>query len=294
MWIFFSILAALCWAIVYIIDKCVLTKWARSPFIPMVMLGIVGLISSIVIFYVHGFSFLPKFYIFLTLITGVIWGIQNIFYFKALKIGEVSRVIPLFYFSPLFVLIFAGIFLGEVFTPLKYLGIFLLITGAILISSKGFTKINFDKASWWMILSALGLSIYYILIKYLLNFTDYWTIFAYMRIGATIGLIPIFYIYFPEFIAMVRKHGKKVIIAMSTTEILNLMAVLFISIAASVGYIGLVNALSTLDSFFVLLFVVILSKFFPSILREETNRALIVQKTIAIVLMFIGVMIITQ
>lgn len=293
MWVIFAISASLCWAMCYIIDKYVLAKWVRSPLVPMVMLGIIGLIASIVIFSVYGFSPLPKLYIFFILGTGVIWAFQNVFYFKALKIGEVSRVVPLFHLSPLFILVFAGIFLGEVFTPLKYLGIFLLIAGAILISAKSFTRISFDKAFWWMMLSVVGLSAYYILIKYLLNFTDYWTIFAWMRIGATIGLIPIFYLYMPELVNTVRRHGKKVIVVMSTTEILNLVAVLFITIAASIGYITLVNALSSVEPFFVLLFIIILSRFFPSILKEEISKSIIFQKIAAIVLMFVGAILIT-
>lgn len=293
MWVIFSILAALCWAVCNILDKYALTKWVRSPFVPTIMLGIFGLIASVVIYFIYGFSSLSYFYVFLSLIGGILWISSVICYFQAAKIEEISRVISLYHLSPLFVLIFAGIFLGEIFTLIKYLGISLLMIGAILISSRSLSKISLNKAFWWMILSVIVNAGSLILLKYLLNFADYWTIFAYMRLGTMIGLIPIFYIYFPEFINTVREYGKKVIVVMSVNEILNLVALIFITIAASIGYITLVDALSSLDAFFVLLFVVILSIFYPSILKEEIGKSIILQKVVAIALMFIGALLIT-
>jgi len=293
MWALFSILAAICWAAANTIDKYILTKWVRQPFIPVIILGLIGLIASMMVHFVYGFSFLSYSNILLALIAGIFYILMAVFYFKALKIEEVSRVIPLFYLSPLFILLFAAIFLGEVFTLLKYLGIFLLVIGAILISAKNLSRINLGKAFWWMILSTLALSINQLLTKHLLNFADFWTIFAYTRLGAVIGLIPIAYIYFPELIDTVRRHGKRVVIVISTSETITILGVLLITIAASIGYVTLVNALSSIQSFFVLLFAVILSIFYPAILKEEIGKSVIFQKLIAIISMFIGAILIT-
>jgi transporter family protein len=293
MWIIFSILAALCWAAVNTVDKYILTKWIRNPLVPVIILIIIGLIAAVMVYFLYGFSPLSWSNISLALIAGIFYVLMSIFYFKALKIGEVSRVIPLFYLSPLFILIFAAPFLGEVFTPLKYLGIILLVVGAILISSKQFTKITLGKSFWWMMLCVVALSINALLTKHLLNFADYWTIFAYTRIGAVIGLIPIAYIYLPELIDTVRTHGKRVVAVISANESLNLVGVLFITIATSIGYVTLVNALSSIQPFFVLLFVVMLSVFYPSILKEELGKSVILQKLVAIILMFIGAILIT-
>ena len=293
MWAIFSILAALCWAIVNIVDKYILTKWVRNPLIPVIILGIIGLIASIIVYFIYGFSYLSYFNIFLAFIAGIFYLLMAVFYFKAVKIEEISRVSPLFYLSPLFILFFAAIFLGEVFTPLKYLGIFLLVFGAILISSRNLSKISLGRAFWWMMLSAIALTINQILTKHLLNFTDYWTIFAYTRVGAVIGLLPIAYIYFPELIDTVRRHGKRVVAIISANETFNLLGVLSITIAVSIGYVTLVNALSSVQPFFVLLFAVILSIFYPSILKEEIGKSVIFLKFIAIILMFIGAILIT-
>ena len=44
-----------------------------------------------------------------------------------------------------------------------------------------------------------------IIVKYLLNYADFWTIFSYTRIGAIFVLIPIFYLNYPEFISVAKK-----------------------------------------------------------------------------------------
>jgi len=292
-WVIFSVLAALGWSVVNIIDKYVLSKWIREPFIVLIIIGIIGLISGIGIYFLYGFQPLSWTNILITLLAGILHLGSYAFYFKALKIEEVSRVVPLFYLSPLFILFLAAIFLGEIFTPLKYLGIGLLLAGAILISLKDFSKISFGKAFYLMIGSAFLLALNSILIKYLLGFANYWTIFAWERIGNAIATIIIVYLYLPELIATVKKYGARVLTILSMTEILNLLALLLITIATSVGYVTLVNALASIQPFFVLLITVILSVFYPYILKEEIKKSVVFLKLLAIVLMFVGALLIT-
>jgi len=291
-WIIFSILAAFIWSIVNTVDKYVLTKWVRKPIIPVMIMGVIGLIVALIIFLINGYSYLSAGHIGLGLLAGIFYIIANIFYFKAAKIEEISRVAPLFHLAPLFLVILAAVFLGEIFTPLKYLGIFLLVIGAILISSRDL-KIKLGKAFWLMIMSTLFFSFDLIITKYLLDFADFWTIFAYIRIGAGIGLIPIFYLYFNELKSLVAEHGGKVVGVISANETLNVFGALSATIAASLGFITLVEALASLQSLFLLIITVTLSIFYPKILKEEIKKFTVLLKFIAIVLMFIGVILIS-
>ena len=291
-WALFSILAALSWAISDIIDKFVLTKWVKTPMVPVIILGFVGLIASIGIYFIYGFSSLSYFNIFLALVAGIFNALMVVFYFKAVKIEEVSRVVPLFNFVPLFILLLATIFLGEIFTPLKYLGIFLVVGGAVLISIKDFSAFKISKAFFWILLGSFIISITAVLIKYLLNFTDYLTIFAYNRIGVFIGIIPIAYFYIPELKHIIKTHGKKVAVVMSVSEIINLIGLLLITIATSFSAVSLVATLAATEPFFVLSAMVFLSVFYPRILHEEIGKSTILVKLGAIILMFIGAVLI--
>ncbi len=292
-WILFSILAALTWAIVSTVDKYILTKWIDNPIVPIMILGVVGLIASIIVYFSHGFSYLSYTNILLAFISGIFYILMIFFYFKAVKIGEISRIVPLFYLTPLFILILASIFLGEFFAPIKYLGILFLVFGAILISTKKFTKFSFGKAFWFMVLSSLSLAINQILTKYLLGFADFWTIFSWARIGTLIALIPIYFVCFPDLLSTMKKHGKKVIGVVSLNESLNVIGVIFITIAASFGYITLVNVLASIESLFVLIFAVFLSIFYPKIIKEDVGKSTLLLKLIAIIFMFVGAILVT-
>ncbi len=291
-WVLFSTLAALIWAVVNIVEKYILTKWVKEPIVPVIILGTVGLLTSFLIYLFHGFAKLSFFNIGLSFIAGIFYILAIAFYFKAVKIEEISRVVPLFYLTPLFILVFAWIFLEEIFTPIKYLGIFLLVAGAIFISSRNFIKLSFGKAFWFMVFASLILSLNAVITKYLLNFADFWTIFSYTRIGAALGLIPVFFT-FPGIISALRKYRKKVIGTMFLNESLNTGSVLLITIATAVGPVTLVNALSSIQLLFVLLFSVILSIFYPEILKEEVRKLTILLKLLAIILMIAGAILIT-
>lgn len=123
-WQLLTILAVFIFTVTTIIDKFLLTKWIKNPIIPPLFFGPLGLLTSFIIYLFYGFSYLGGMNIVLALIAGVIYMFGEFLYYKAVKLEEISRVIPLVYLSPLFVLILAAIFLGEIFTPLKYLGIF--------------------------------------------------------------------------------------------------------------------------------------------------------------------------
>ncbi len=127
----------------------------------------------------------------------------------------------------------------------------------------------------------------------MLNFADYWTIFAYIRIGTIFALIPIFYFYFPDLLRSIKKHGKKVFVVISINETLNIFGVLFMTIATAIGFVTLVSALSSVQPFFVLIFAVIISIFYPKILKEEIGRKTLFLKFISIILMFVGALLIT-
>jgi len=292
LWAFYSIFAAFIFAASNIIDKYVISKLVKNPLSPVMISGTIGVIISLLIYLFQGFAILSYVNILWAFVAGILYILTIIFYFKAVNIDEISRIVPIFYTSSLFILILAAIFLGEIFTPIKYLGIFLLIMGAILVSSKNILKIRFGKSFWFMVLAALSIAASSIIVKYLLNFADFWTIFGYERFGEVFALIPIFYLSFSDLSSSVKKFGLKSIGLMSLSETIGLIGLLLVTIGTSIGYVTLVNALTSVQPLFVLLFAVLISIFYPKILKEEIGKSVVFQKIIAIILMFIGALLI--
>lgn len=291
-WIFLSILAALIWSVVNIFDKYIISKLVEKPIVPVIVMGTIGLIASATIFIFHGFQPLSVINIVLAIVAGIFYALVTFLYFHAIKIEELSKVIPLFYLTPLFILIIAAFFLGEIFTPLKYLGIILLVAGAVTISSNKLS-LDFGRAFWLMVLASIVMAFNQVITKYLLGFADFWTIFGYIRIGAFAALVPTIIMNIESFKSIYKNRGLKPFGFITASESLNMLGVLSITLAATTGFITLVNALSSVQPFFVLLLTVIISVFYSQILKEEVGKSIVARKIFAIVIMFIGVILIS-
>lgn len=71
LWILFTILAVLVWAIGGIIDKFIFTKWIVKPIIPVIVINGTVLLASIIIYLNKGFTDLSSINIFLSILAGV-------------------------------------------------------------------------------------------------------------------------------------------------------------------------------------------------------------------------------
>lgn len=75
-------------------------------------------------------------YLFLVL-SGLATGASWLCYFRALKLGEVSRVAPIDKLSVVLVALFGVAFLGERLSGPNWLGVLLIAAGAVLVAYKG-------------------------------------------------------------------------------------------------------------------------------------------------------------
>lgn len=67
-------------------------------------------------------------------LSGIATGLSWLCYFRAIQIGEVSRVAPVDKLSVVFVMIFATLFLRESLTPQDWLGGILIVSGAVVLA----------------------------------------------------------------------------------------------------------------------------------------------------------------
>lgn len=67
-------------------------------------------------------------------LSGLATGLSWLCYFRALQLGEASRVAPIDKLSVAFVILFAALFLGERLTPARGAGGLLIMAGAIILA----------------------------------------------------------------------------------------------------------------------------------------------------------------
>lgn len=69
-------------------------------------------------------------------LSGVATGLSWLCYFRALQLGEASRVAPVDKLSVVFVVVFAALFLHEPLTVKSTVGVGLIVAGAVLLALK--------------------------------------------------------------------------------------------------------------------------------------------------------------
>lgn len=214
------------------------------------------------------------------------------FNYKVYITEEVSRIISLGYTEVIFVLLLSTIFLGEIFTLEKYIGIFLVTIGAISISFKRGLKLR--KGVLFILLSSVFFSIYVVLSKYSLNFINFLEFYFWSNlIGLSIIQIPIFFKYKEGFLKTIKGLNKKIFILFLLQGLLNMSVFIFLYLPAlSLGKASLVSAVDASRPLFILLITVVLSIFFPYVIKEEIKKSVIFLKLAASFLIILGVFLI--
>jgi transporter family protein len=292
-WILYSLLATVSIAVVSVIDKSVLSNWMADARGSFFVFTAIEALSGVAALLILGVPRLPTGLLAIALASGAALSLSTLCYFRAIQVEDVSRVVPLYSVSPVFVAIFAAIFLGEVFTPVKYLGVLLIVCGALLISLKRLRGFRFGRGLAWMLLSILLVTAGAVASKYVLDSVEPWTLFAYGKLGTFFAGAPFAVSGYRAFASAYRQHGARVLIFTGLSEGITSITTIFFLYAGSTGYITLVNALVGTQPFFLLLLSAVISRYWPKILHEELDGRLLARKLVAILLLFAGAWIIT-
>ena len=291
----FALLSPAFWGLNNVFNKFLVTKKFRGYFSIVSYLHFIDLIFAGIIYFVAPISFQFPYALFAMVVglfpLGAFW-----FYTKALRVEEVSRVTPLFQFIPIIVVFLSALFLDEILSVQKYFGIALIVVTSLLISYRKSENGNSLSAAFkFMIPFSVILSVYTILLKHLLSYLDYWSIFFWMIIGSFFGVLLLLAFSKPrrEFAETVPTLGLRTFVVAVVSEGLYVLGTVSSLIAMSLGFASLVSALAGLQHFFVFVYMLLLSLFVPTILKEETSRNVLALKIVAIALMFVETWLIT-
>lgn len=291
MGIFFSILSPAIYGINNYIDKFFLEKYDIKPVVFTIYSGIFGLAAGLLVFLFTGFYATDPWSLFVLLASGLLTNIFLLPYFKALSTDETSRVIPLFQFSPVFVLILSYLFLGEVLQSKQYFGAIIIIAGSFLISIKKFDKKLFKirPSFWYMVLSSFLFALSIVLYKFGVENIPFWNTLPYEGFGMAIGAAFVFLLNKRIFIKQTMSFPKKVYMIMGINETIYILGRYTTYFALSLISASIVNILGGFQPLFVLIYGIILSLWFPSLIKEVISKEVLVQKIVAILLIFLGV-----
>ena len=289
-WLIYALIAPFLWAFCNVIDKFMLDKYVKDSISYQVLTSLFNSIGVIILLLIVSIS--TNFHgVFLGIIISILGVIAVIFYNKSLMNEEASRIVPLAYISSIFVVILAYIFLGEVFSFHKYLGIILIFIGGAMISFKRIVKKwHFSSAVKFILISAFMWGVGSVISKYTLGFVDFYSLTFWQLMGFLI-FGPLFLSYQKirtKFLRNIKKFNKKVFILMVFNALFYLIGLLSFLYAISIDSVSLVYAVASTQPFFIFVYMLIITKMVPKIIEEKIDKSTILLKIIAICLIFLG------
>jgi drug/metabolite transporter (DMT)-like permease len=294
-WLLIAILAPLLWASTNFIDKFLLSKYFKSGVGTLIIYSaLIGLPIAflVAIFKPSVLSITLSTAIFIIL-NSFLYIIYLFPYFKALSKADASVVVPIFQTIPVFSYFLAFFVLGETLSTMQIIGSLLIIFGAVGITLKfKDKKIHLTKDVLFLQLSASFIvAVNYLFFKFFAIQLDFWTVSFWQYLGFVIlGIILLIFIksYRNDFVLSFKRNSKSILGLNAINEILNIVATIIFTFATLLAPLALVWVINGFQPLFVFLIGILLTLFFPHLIKENLEKKVLLQKIIFILLIFLG------
>ena len=299
MWLAYAFSGPLLWAISTHIDKFLVDKYFRhsDTAVLMVFTAFLGVVALPAIWWFDPKVLaLPWLATGVMTVSGVLYMGAMLFYLRAIQSEEASVVAPLFQANTLFTFALGLVLLHEIPRWPQLLGAGLVVAGALGLSLD--RKLHLGRFKPKLVLLMCGATFVLALSSVVFKFfavqdefwsTTFWTFVGEGLFGAGILAVPQ---YRKQFLKLFRKNPGAVIGINAANELINLGGGLGVRYASLLAPVGLVSAISATSTFFVFLFGILLTVFFPRLGREDLSKRNLVQKAIGGLLIMAGVVLI--
>jgi len=291
-WFVITTIAYFLNAIVFIIDKHLVTAKIKNPVTYAFYVGLLGIFSLFLL--PLGRLVLPNFsQLLISLFTGAIFILTLIIFYKCLKEDEASRVVPVVGgFVPVFTALLSFLFLNERWEIKFLLSIILLIFGGILISYRELEiyRHTLKKFSLYL-LTALLFAIFYVLTKFIYLHQPFISGFIWARIGGFLTALAFLLSkkIRKSIFKITRSIKKNTTFLFLGNQTLSALNFILINFAISLASVTIVNALQGMQFVFVLLIAGLIGKKYPKIIFEEISSKIIIQKIVAVLIISVGI-----
>lgn len=282
-WLWLALLTSILGSFIAVTDKVVIERYFRDklsfPFFVSSVVGIYATGLLLVRGYLGLFHMPPPVMLAIAIMPGVFQYIGSFLYTRALLQANAATVAALNQVSPLLALLWGWLFFGDVFKPLSYLGILLVVLSCVLLSfeqTPGTKRMQFNSAFWLIIGGAVLRSLGDLFVKVTLTEQDYWNTFGLSR--AVLLLLSFLLLVNPGYRRILGHslsiNGLRVIPAMFLYEIMAMQPVVLGVIAYSLGPLALVSTALYTTPLFVLFFTVLINRIYPGFVPERAGHGL--------------------
>jgi drug/metabolite transporter (DMT)-like permease len=299
MWLLYAFSGPLLWAISTHIDKFLVDKYFRhsDTAVLMVFTAFLGVFALPIIWlFEPRVLALPWLATGVMTVSGILYMAAMLFYLRAIQSEEASVVAPLFQVNTLFTFALGLLLLHEMPRWSQLLGAGLIVIGAVGLSLDRKLQLGKFKprlvllmcaATFVLALSSVVFKVFAIHDEFWS--TTFWTFVGEGLFGAAILAAPK---YRKQFVHLFRKNPGAVMGVNAANELINLGGGLGVRFASLLAPVALVSAISATSTFFVFLFGILLTVFFPKIGREDLSTRNLIHKAVGGLLIMAGVVLI--
>ena len=297
-WVWAALGSAIGFAAVTVLDKIILQRHVASASTFIVFAGFMQLPGALVSLAVVAFPGYSTAIWVMAVASGAAFGLAVVLMFSILRRQDVSLVTAIFQTSPVFVAIFAVVFLSEHLSAWHWVAIMVTVAGAVLNSLRRSRVGGRPVLGIWFFF-LLGSSALYaaglVLSKAVLDDgMSLWNLHAVRSLSTAFVMI---------FISVRRHTASELRMLMRNTNGLSLFvfteaglafaAMYLTTLALTLGPVALVTTVIASRPMFVFLFGILLSLGLLKVLSEPLDRASLIQRGLAIGMIVAGVSAIT-
>ena len=293
-WFTISIIGAITWGIVTVLDKRILSSYEITAIIYFSWIGLISIIYSFVLFFLFPFTSSYTIELLWPLVGGIMWGIGILILFKALKKDDSSNIIPLYYTHPITSILIAQLFLNETFNNLQMIGVPLTMIGTIIIASQKFGNNQLKNFTPLMsaLLAGIFVGIAVVFNKIGLEKLEISEAFILRNLG--FGIVALLITQLPQiiFFKKVMKQPQLFKLLIFTNLIMGPTALIIHQFALDSGPLTLVSPVLATTPLFTFVFSSILSMKHINILHESIATDILVRKGAGALIIVIGIILI--
>lgn len=160
----FAILSPFFYAVANVIDKFIVDKRVKNIYSYMPVAGFTTVVYVLIFSIFLSWSSISIQQLLFPVITGIINALMFYLYLRLLEKQDVSNIIGFAYIFPIFVAVLSFIFLKEVVSSIGFVGVVMIVIGAVLLSFR-FNKKNFKTSIIYVLVYSIVVAIYEFSIK---------------------------------------------------------------------------------------------------------------------------------
>ena len=293
MWMFLALLNAATYATIAVIDKRLIDRYIPSMPVYYVCIGAAVLIYGLVFLAIGGLPDSDQVgHVLVAAASGLAWGFALAMMFLGYKLQEVSRASAMVFTYPVFVALFAFVFLSESLAPLQWGAIGVVVIGAALISLSGTSgggRKNLFKVLAVLLGASLLIATGHVTAKYALEELSVSFVTALHFLGVAFVLL---FFWRPKTLPQIRKvlaHKEALLLLVLAEVVLAPIALVSLIFATKLGPVSLVATLTSTQPIFVFVYSSVLSLPGLRLMNESLNRGALAVKLASVVLIIAGI-----